>query len=158
MIHWSSFMEFDSSSANELFLTLEPKYLHAAQVVYVGGQQLWRNRMCKTTLPGLNPGCQIGNNVSQISRDESSAVHAGISIIRHLAAKTTLVWVTTITARHSFQNPSSEASRREHVCASSSFHCVLLCWRLNINAHCCRASEQHNPQQVIKPPGITGPR
>lgn len=36
-------MEFDSSSANELLLTLEQKYLHAAKVVYVGGQQLCSN-------------------------------------------------------------------------------------------------------------------
>lgn len=46
-------MKFDSSSANELLLTLEQKYLHAAKVVDVGGQQFWRNRMCKATLPGF---------------------------------------------------------------------------------------------------------
>lgn len=59
-------MAFDSSSANELLLTLEQKYLHAAKVVYFGGQQLWRNRreMCETAPPGLNPGCHIGDKVS----------------------------------------------------------------------------------------------
>lgn len=112
-------MQFDSSSANELFLTLEPKYLHAAQVVYVGGQQLWSNRMCKTTLPGLNPGCQIGNNVIQISRDESSTVHGGISINRHLAAQTTLVWGTTAAASHSFQ-------KQRGVVSGACLHLVLI--------------------------------
>lgn len=74
-------MEFDSSSAEELLLILEQNSLHAAKVVYVGGLQLWRNsrEMCKSTPPGLNPGCQIGEKMSQIRRDESSTIQGGLA-------------------------------------------------------------------------------